>query len=198
MSASKAPPPLQGLQRGLPGAGGVGAAIGVDALDGRATGGETLGGAAIPPDSIYPYGIPPAPEPPPVDIPASIARNNTAADNLKQLLFQASPDVVLAFRILYCIEQPQGNYTRDWAINTVREIAAGMEMANLFLAALGGKLSHHDRDFILSRMPRSEKVEMSGELGLKALIAKIDGKTRGLPAERGGWPDEHVYEAENG
>lgn len=161
--------------------------------------GGTAGiGAAIPPDSTYPYNIPPAPESPPVDIPACITRNNTAAENLKQLLFQASPDVVLAFRILYCIEQPQGNYTRDWAINTVREIAAGMEMANLFLAALGGKLSHHDRDFILSRMPRSEKVEMSGELGLKALIAKIDGKTRGLPADGGGWPDEHVYEAENG
>lgn len=198
MSASK-PPPLPGI----PSPGNLhdpfalshpssDSASSMENMDGACS------GLAIPPDSTYPYNIPPSPEPPPIDIPASITRNTSAADNLKQLLFQASPDVVLAFRILYCIEQPQGNYTRDWAINTVREIAAGMEMANLFLAALGGKLSHHDRDFILSRMPRSEKVEMSGELGLKALIAKIDGKTRGLPAEKGGWPDEHVYEAENG
>jgi len=112
-------------------------------------------------------------------------------DRMRCMLDKASPDALFALRILYCLDSPTETHTRDWAMDTVRQIAGGYELGNLFIKAVGGTMDFRDREYILPKTPRAQKIDVNGNLQLAALLDNIDGTTRGLPSEQKAWPDEH-------
>jgi len=112
-------------------------------------------------------------------------------DRMRCMLDKASPDALFALRILYCLDSPTETHTREWAMDTVRQIAGGYELGNLFIKVVGGTIDFRDREYILPKTPRAQKIDVNGNLQLAALLDNIDGTTRGLPSEQQSWPDEH-------
>lgn len=121
-----------------------------------------------------------------------------AIDTKDEILASLTEDELIAIKIVWGLEVPEGSYTRDWAFKTVLKISRNRMLALVATYALRendlNKLTDI-MEYLLPKAPRQDKVAVGGDpdappVGLeveaganfiKAVMGKIDGNTRGLP-----------------